>query len=818
MKVKSLINWYWLEYWKIYEVYSISPRWDSYYIFVWNFLKNSINFPWTELYWKQLFEIIEWSEKDIWNLKFINISKLISSIIYSKYWFNTNIKKYWNFNDNILLNSIEKILDINFSKKFKEYKILNLNNKKNFYKILFEDIVENYWEQKLIQILVDIFDYSIFNDDILEKININWYINNIKWMIYKWLFYNDQINENIKNKELLRSSWVDVDNFENINIEKLSKYFSWKLPNSINLNINEFVNTINKNNNNKWLDLSYEDNTFLSNYIFYNSNSYFLYKKIFQEILTKKTKFTILVKILDIFDLPYSFLHKIDYSKYNFQRSIDDYYNISKLIIQKNIEYNLTIEEIKNILIKAWLSNTTIKKYLKWNNLDLKNLFKDIDNYWYDNLNLDTLINNIIKNEVYNDIKKEVKKYLDEDYIFSTWNEINFDELSNIIIWNNHFNIIWINKDNLFLNNKNCIMNIKVNIKKLSYYLSEVSEFKIDKIKFNELLNNVLNDKISEDKFLQILGFSRNDKEYFEQVFNYILDNKTWNNWNWVILNFISNLEEKLNVKIPIEYIYNREDIKKIGNNDINLKSIWQNKKLEYSCSDLNFNYKNMKNNNRIKLEKNEIIKRLWEQNINIEKLKLNNSLVKKYIKWFWELKWLKEYFSNEISEDIFKELKKYINFYLYKQEINDGESKFFKYKLYISFDSMSFWVYLWIDSEKLNLYINIIKDHICYFLENFNDYKNEFNDLNLIDIKFFEWKNEDKIFEYLVEKFNLVTHEDIKSKFEIWDEVKFQVYQKIYFSKIKTKIFNIYKKEWEYYVSWFDNIIYENELELLKK
>gem|GEM_PF-7056075 len=70
-------------------------------------------------------------------------------------------------------------------------------------------------------------------------------------------------------------------------------------------------------------------------------------------------------------------------------------------------------------------------------------------------------------------------------------------------------------------------MNIKVNIKKLSYYLSEVSEFKIDKIKFNELLNNVLNDKISEDKFLQILGFSRNDKEYFEQVFNYILDNKT---------------------------------------------------------------------------------------------------------------------------------------------------------------------------------------------------------------------------------------------------------------------------------------------------
>lgn len=217
-------------------------------------------------------------------------------------------------------------------------------------------------------------------------------------------------------------------------------------------------------------------------------------------------------------------------------------------------------------------------------------------------------------------------------------------------------------------------------------------------------------------------------------------------------------------------------------------------------------------------LSNEEILKRIWDKKAILKKINFNHKLVRVYIKWFWKWKWLESYFNDdEVLKEKFLILKKYLNFYLYKKELKKEDredDKIFEGKLYVIFNSMSFGVHLWINAKELIQYINIIKISQEDFVEHLNEYNN--SNINLIDLIFFEWKDETKILQDLVESLDLITYNDIKNKFEIWDKIKFQEYEwwDIYFWIITSRKFNMYKKKWEYYISWKEDFVWENLLQ----
>lgn len=127
-----------------------------------------------------------------------------------------------------------------------------------------------------------------------------------------------------------------------MNFTKLSKYFSWKLPNSEKMNISEFVQVL-------WnLEMQWD---FISEYgaKFWSIKTD--YDNLFQAIYTSENWENKIYKILQYFELPKSFLEVIDYSKE---------------IVLENEEKNISKELFDISLIEKFLSKATEDEFARF--------------------------------------------------------------------------------------------------------------------------------------------------------------------------------------------------------------------------------------------------------------------------------------------------------------------------------------------------------------------------------------------------------------------------------------------------------------------
>jgi len=246
-----------------------------------------------------------------------------------------------------------------------------------------------------------------------------------------------------------------------MNFNKLSKYFSWKLPNSEKMNISEFVKVL-------WnLEIEWD---FISEYgaKFWSIKTD--YDNLFQEIYNSNNGESKIYNILKYFELSKSFLEVIDYSKEIVFESeekndlseikklfLDEYNDIlNSLEDSKNNKYNWN--EYENLVEKFLLKSSYFNKWFSkefrfeiwWQKIDkLLRLNKNILNInnpelWYTIIEIkfkkdnDVSVNEVPQFESY--IKVLAKNKISKYWIF---------------VCNNDFKTTAIEKFKVILENEN---------------------------------------------------------------------------------------------------------------------------------------------------------------------------------------------------------------------------------------------------------------------------------------------------------------------------------------------------------------------------
>lgn len=246
-----------------------------------------------------------------------------------------------------------------------------------------------------------------------------------------------------------------------MNFNKLSKYFSWKLPNSEKMNISEFVKVL-------WnLEIEWD---FISEYgaKFWSIKTD--YDNLFQEIYNSNNGESKIYNILKYFELSKSFLEVIDYSKEIVFESeekndlseikklfLDEYSDIlNSLEDSKNNKYNWN--EYENLVEKFLLKSSYFNKWFSkefrfeiwWQKIDkLLRLNKNILNInnpelWYTIIEIkfkkdnDVSVNEVPQFESY--IKVLAKNKISKYWIF---------------VCNNDFKTTAIEKFKVILENEN---------------------------------------------------------------------------------------------------------------------------------------------------------------------------------------------------------------------------------------------------------------------------------------------------------------------------------------------------------------------------
>ncbi|EKD44199.1 MAG: hypothetical protein ACD_71C00215G0006 [uncultured bacterium (gcode 4)] len=142
-----------------------------------------------------------------------------------------------------------------------------------------------------------------------------------------------------------------------MNFNKLSKYFSWKLPNSEKLDISEFVKVL-------WnLDIEWD---FISTYWSKFWSIKTDYNALFKEILASKNWENKIYQILEYFELSRSFLEVIDYEKEMefYDRKLNDVSGLKKLFLSQYIDLIESLEDSNNNKFNWTEYENFIEKFL----------------------------------------------------------------------------------------------------------------------------------------------------------------------------------------------------------------------------------------------------------------------------------------------------------------------------------------------------------------------------------------------------------------------------------------------------------------------